>query len=363
MGANLVYFWMLTFANLANHEYYMNRCLHLAKLGAGHVAPNPMVGAVLVYNDIIIGEGYHQQFGGPHAEVNCLNSVSTENQGFITQSRLYVSLEPCAHFGKTAPCVQLIIRHKIPEVVIGCSDPFIKVNGLGIQQLREAGISVTENLLEKEAQELNKRFFCFHNNKRPYVFLKWAQSSDGFIAGPDFQKLAISNGYSQRYTHRMRAQEAAILVGTNTVIHDNPSLSTRYWPGKNPLKIIIDKELKVTEDAAVFTHASPLLVLNYSKEIKQGRVHFHKIPMEIDITYYLLSYLYEQNINSLIVEGGTRLLQSFINAQLWDEALIITNTDLLIGEGIAAPLLTGQKRKQQFSLFDDTLNIYKAARQ
>ena len=341
----------------------MNRCLQLAKLGAGHVAPNPMVGAVLVCNDVIIGEGYHQQFGGAHAEVNCINSVSLKNQSLIKQSALYVSLEPCAHFGKTAPCVDLIIKHNIPEVIIGCSDPFLQVNGQGIQKLKSAGIAVTENVLQKQAQEMNKRFFTFHEKKRPYVILKWAESSDGFIAKPGFEKIAISNEYSQRYTHRMRAQEAAIMVGTNTAIHDNPSLTNRYWPGKNPLKIIIDKQLKVDKNAEVFNNLSPLLVLNYIKEAQEGSVHYHKITGECNIPQYLLPYLYDHNINSLIVEGGTVLLQSFIDQKLWDEAVIIINKALVIGGGISAPLLAGQKMIDTLSLNDDTINIFKAARQ
>ena len=341
----------------------MNRCLQLAKLGAGYVAPNPMVGAVLLYDKTIIGEGYHQQFGGPHAEVNCINSVSVENQSLIEKSSLYVSLEPCAHFGKTAPCVDLIIQHNIPEVIIGCSDPFEKVNGQGIQKLKDAGISVIEGVLEKEAQDINKRFFTFHTQKRPYIILKWAQSSDGFIAKTGYEKIAISNNYSQRYTHRMRAQEAAILVGTTTAIHDNPSLTNRYWTGKNPLKIIIDKQLRVPLSADVFNNTSPLLVLNHLKEEQQGSVHYHKISMGASIPQYLNSYLYAHNINSLIVEGGTILLQSYINEKLWDEAVIITNDALMMSEGIAAPLLSAEKRIEKFSFSADHIQIFKAARQ
>lgn len=337
----------------------MNRCLQLAQLGAGYVAPNPMVGAVLLYNDIIIGEGYHQQFGGPHAEVNCINSVVVENKQFICKSIMYVSLEPCAHFGKTPPCADLIIQHQIPEVVIACRDSFEKVNGHGIQKLKEAGVSVTEGVLEKQAQELNKRFFTFHEKKRPYIFLKWAQSNDGFMAKQGFEKVAISNEISNRYTHRLRAHEAAIIVGTNTAIYDNPSLTGRLWSGKNPVRIIIDKQLRLPQEAAAFNENAPLIILNHIKEEKRDNIYFHKIDKNENMLNNLMQFLYENNLNSLIVEGGAVLLQSFIQQSLWDEAIVINNSTLNLGNGIVAPSLPLEKSVQHFSIYSDQIKLYR----
>ncbi len=351
------------FCLVTKHEYYMNRCLQLAKLGAGKVAPNPMVGAVLLHNGLIIGEGYHEQYGGPHAEVNCINSVAEQNKELIAASTLYVSLEPCAHFGKTPPCADLIIKNKIPHVVIACRDAFIKVNGHGIEKLKEAGIEVTEGILEKEAMQLNKRFFCFHKNKRPYIILKWAQSNDGFIAGPAYKQIAISNDYTNRFTHRLRSYEAAIIVGTNTAIYDNPSLTARWWPGKNPLRIIIDKQLRLPLDAEIFKDTSPIIILNNIKEEKQENIYFHKIAKSENMLNALLKLLYENNINSLIAEGGTFTLQSFINEGLWDEAIVITNSGLNITNGIAAPVLTNKILMESFTIFSDQVQVYKATAQ
>src|SRR5215207_8983700 len=225
-------------------EIYMHRCLELARLGSGSVAPNPMVGAVLVYKDMIIGEGYHQQYGEAHAEVNCLNSVRPEHQHLIEQSTLYVSLEPCAHYGKTPPCADLIIQKKIPEVVVGCCDPFIQVNGKGIEKLQSAAVNVTIGVLEEECKQLNKRFFGFHTVQRPYVILKWAQTADGKVAGNDYGRKRISNQQTNRIVHKWRSEETTVVVGTNTALYDDPALTTRLWAGKNPVRIVVDMHMR-----------------------------------------------------------------------------------------------------------------------
>ncbi len=350
---------MRIFAHLVKHELYMSRCLQLAKLGAGNVAPNPMVGAVLVYNDVIIGEGYHQQYGGPHAEVNCFDSVVQHMQAFISQSTLYVSLEPCSHFGKTPPCADLVIQNKVAKVVIACRDPFEKVNGAGIEKLKAAGIEVVEGILKKEAEELNKRFFTFHQKKRPYIFLKWAQTKDGFIAKPGFERLAISNALSNIFTHNMRAGEAAILVGTNTALHDNPALTTRHWPGRQPLRIVIDKHLKLPGGINLFSDDHPTVVINHLKQQQQGQIYFHKIAAEQDLLEQLMNYLYERKIQSLIVEGGSILLSSFVTRNMWDEAVIITNKKLSIQQGIKAPSLPADKFVTDMSILSDTIQRFR----
>ncbi len=317
----------------------MARCLQLAGLAVGLVAPNPMVGAVLVYKDQIIGEGYHQTYGGGHAEVNCLNSVAESDREFIPKSTLYVSLEPCAHFGKTPPCADLIIQEKIQQVVVACRDPFEKVNGRGIQLLKAAGIIVREGLLEVEALEINKRFFGFHKNKRPYIFLKWAQTADGFIAGSDHRPLKISNGCSDRWVHKMRSAEAAIMVGTQTALKDNPYLTTRLWTGTDAVRIVIDKQLRIPVDAAIYNNSSRVVVLNQVGDETVGNTRLVKFPEGDDVLGFLMNYLHQENINSLVVEGGNILLRSFLDAGLWDEAVVITNKTLYIKNGIpAAPI-------------------------
>ena len=336
----------------------MNRCLQLAKLGEGYAAPNPVVGAVLVHNDTIIGEGYHQQYGQAHAEVNCINSVAEDNRHLIAQSTLYVSLEPCAHFGKTPPCADLIVQHKIPAVVIACRDAFAKVNGLGIQKLKEAGIEVVVGILEKEALELNKRFFCFHQNKRPYIILKWAQTADGFIAKENYEAVAISNAYSNRWVHKLRATEMAIMIGTNTALHDKPSLTTRNWPGKNPVRIFIDKQLKTATNAALYKDDAAVIVVNELAEKQDGHIHFFKIDKEKAMLPQLMALLFEKNISSVVVEGGSRLLQSFADADLWDEAYVITNNNLHLSAGIAAVQLPKEKYSNSFHISSDTVDHY-----
>ena len=248
----------------------MHRCLELASLGMGNVAPNPMVGAVLVYDNRIIGEGYHMQFGGPHAEVNCINSVKPADRELISKSSLYVSLEPCNHFGKTPPCSDLIIKNRIPEVVIACTDPFEKVNGSGINKLMEAGVKVITGILEKNAISLNTRFFTFHQQKRPYIILKWAQSANKKISGKNGEPVRISHALTDRLVHRWRSEEAAIMVGTNTALKDNPSLTTRLWKGKNPIRIVVDNQLKIPSAFTLFNGEAPLIIFNHLHFIRSS---------------------------------------------------------------------------------------------
>ena len=317
----------------------MHRCLHLAQLGLGNTAPNPMVGALLVYKDRVIGEGYHRQYGQAHAEVNCINSVSIDDKQLIPESTLYVSLEPCAHFGKTPPCTNLIIGNKIPNVIIGCKDSFAGVDGKGIEKLKNAGINVIIGVLEKECLDLNKRFFTFHDLKRPYIILKWAQSNEGKIAAVDSLRTFISNELTNRRVHKWRSKEAAIMIGTNTALKDDPALTTRLWPGKNPLRLVIDKELKLPENLKLFDGSAETIVFNYLKTASEGNVHHLKLNRGENILKQVLAILYQKEIQSLFVEGGTKLLQSFIDESLWDEARIICNAQLSIKEGLEAPVL------------------------
>ena len=337
----------------------MNRCLELAQLGAGYTAPNPMVGALLVHENRIIGEGYHRQYGEPHAEVNCLNSVTEENKPLIAASTLYVSLEPCAHFGKTPPCADLIIKNNIPRVVIGCRDLFAEVNGLGIQKLKDAGIAVTTGVLEPAALELNRSFFCFHKKHRPYIILKWAQTADGFIAKKNYEAVSISNDITNRWVHKMRATTAAIMVGTNTALHDDPALTTRNWTGHNPVRIVIDKKLQIDKTAALFHNNAPVIILNELEEKEEAHTSYVKINNEKELLPQLMQLLFEKNINSLMVEGGSILLQSFIDRGLWDEAYSITNEQLYINEGIAAVQLPADKKVGESYLLTDRIDHYK----
>jgi diaminohydroxyphosphoribosylaminopyrimidine deaminase/5-amino-6-(5-phosphoribosylamino)uracil reductase len=336
----------------------MQRCLQLASLGAGNVAPNPMVGAVLVHNDVIIGEGYHRQHGKAHAEVNCINSVAEANKHLITNSILYVSLEPCAHFGKTPPCADLIIEYKIPTVVIGCSDHYHEVNGKGIAKLKAAGINVITGILEKEARDINKRFFTFHQLRRPYIILKWAQSNDLKIANADYSSIQISNEFSNRLVHKWRSEEGGIMVGTNTVLYDNPSLTTRLWQGNNPIRVVIDKKLQLPATHQLFSGEAKTIIFNCIKNEIAETVDYCKIDALQPALPQILHHLYLQNIQSVLVEGGAILLQSFIDSGLWDEARIISNNKMIVGKGIAAPVLNNKLLIQSERLGDDTINYY-----
>jgi diaminohydroxyphosphoribosylaminopyrimidine deaminase/5-amino-6-(5-phosphoribosylamino)uracil reductase len=321
----------------------MQRCLELAKLGAGNVAPNPMVGAILVNENRIIGEGYHEQYGKAHAEVNCINSVKDKDRYLIEKSTLYVSLEPCVHYGKTPPCADLIITNKIPNVFIGCRDSYEEVNGKGIEKLKAAGVNVVVEVVEKEALDLNKRFFTFHTKHRPYIILKWAQSKDGKIANADHSRVFISNEETNRLVHKWRSEEASILVGTNTALYDDPALTTRLWPGNNPVRLVIDKELKLPQSLQLFDGKVKTIVFNKLKHQQEENILYYQVKDETNNIKEILAALYKLKIQSVIVEGGTKLLQSFIDIDMWDEARVIVNNELLIGNGIAAPLLKGEE--------------------
>ncbi len=343
------------------HETYMRRCFQLAKLAAGNVAPNPMVGAVLVYNDCIIGEGYHQQYGKAHAEVNCINSVKEEDRQFISGATIYVSLEPCAHFGKTPPCADLIIQHSIPQVVIGCRDSYKEVAGKGIQKMQDAGISVTTGILDKEAIELNKQFFTFHEKQRPFIILKWAQTGDGKIGTDDDRRLLISNDYSNRLVHKWRSEVASILVGTNTGIKDNPSLTTRLWKGNSPVRLVIDKSLQLPKNSLLLDGAVKTIVFNSIKQVEEGNIHYYKLNDGGNFIPEMMETLFSLNIQSVMVEGGATLLQGFIDSGIWDEARVITNPQLQNVAGIAAPKLSGQIRTFSENIFSDTIDYFKKA--
>ena len=331
---------------LSAEEIYMQRCIQLALLGQDKVAPNPMVGSVLVYYNRIIGEGYHQQYGKAHAEVNCMNSVKDADKPFINQSTLYVSLEPCAHFGKTPPCTDLIIRNKIPKIIIGCRDPFEAVNGKGIEKLLAAGIQVTIGILEDSCKELNKRFFTFHTKNRPYILLKWAETANHFIGNNTPERLFISSDTTNKLVHKWRSEEAAILVGTNTALLDNPSLSNRLWTGKQPIRLVIDKKLKLPKTSILFDKKVLTIVFNFllQEEIEKNLLYY-KLDKNKDVLPQIMEACYQLNIQSILVEGGRKTLQSFINTNLWDEARVITNRQLLADEGVSSPILFNTKHK------------------
>jgi diaminohydroxyphosphoribosylaminopyrimidine deaminase/5-amino-6-(5-phosphoribosylamino)uracil reductase len=323
-----------------NNEYYMQRCIELAEKGRGYAAPNPLVGCVIVHDSKIIGEGYHAMFGSYHAEVNAINSV--KDKSVLTKSILYVTLEPCSHFGKTPPCTDLIIQHGIPEVIIGCKDPFEKVSGKGIKKLKAAGIKVYTGVLEKECRFMNRRFLVFHEQKRPYIILKWASSKDGFIAPKNKKKKGkihwISNEYARILSHKWRSEEAAIMVGTTTAEKDNPELTVRNWTGKNPVRIVIDKNLRLNSSLHLFDKKVRTIVFTSNNKRSTENLEFVKINFESGVLTHILNHLYMKNIQSLIVEGGTILLQSFIENKLWDEARVFMSDGLLY-EGIKAPLI------------------------
>ena len=338
----------------------MRRCLQLAALGAGQVAPNPMVGSVLVHDGRIIGEGYHRQYGDLHAEPNCINSVPAELQHLIPQSTIYVSLEPCAHFGKTPPCADLIIRHSIPKVVVGIRDPFEAVNGKGIEKLKAAGVEVVQGILEEDCREINKRFFTFHTQQRPYIVLKWAQTADGFIA-PIHQeeRLLISNEFTNRLVHKWRSEEASILVGTNTAMQDDPSLTNRLWAGKNPVRLLVDKQLKLPCSLQLFNQQVSTVVFNEAKEEAQGNLRYYKLDGGENLPAQIGKALYQLNLQSVLIEGGAQLLQSFIDADFYDEIRLIENTSLRIGNGRAAPRFSPLPLQETMELKADRISIFR----
>jgi len=324
---------------MQNEEFFMQRCIELASKTMGCASPNPMVGSVIVYNNKIIGEGYHEKYGSHHAEVNAINSV--KDKSLLLKSTLYVNLEPCAHFGKTPPCSDLIIQNKIPEVVIGCVDTFSEVSGKGIERMRSVGIDVKVGVLENESRELNKRFFTFHEKKRPYIILKWAESKDRFIAPKNQTKpFWMTSSESKKLAHKWRAEEDAILVGRITAEKDNPSLTVREVEGSNPIRIIIDKDLKLSADFNLFNNDAKTIVFNQLKSEENNSNNYIKINFH-NLTKNILQELHKQNIQSIIIEGGTKTLQSFIDKNLWDEARIFT-TKKTLTEGVKPPTIEGE---------------------
>ncbi len=329
-----------------------------------------MVGSVVVHNNKIIGEGWHQKAGEAHAEVNAINAV--EDQNLLKDATIYVSLEPCSHFGKTPPCSDLIIAKGIKKVVIGTVDPFSEVSGRGIKKLLEAGCEVLVGILEKECQELNKRFFTFHLKKRPYIILKWAQSEDGFIApviqNPEERKpVWITNKYSSQLVHKWRSEEQAIMVGTNTAVADNPKLNTRTWTGNSPVRVVIDQHLRVPEDSALFDKSIKTVVicsekslqekLEQQKENQHKNLIFESADFDLNFAPELSRILHEQELHSVIIEGGTQTLQTFINENLWDEARVFTG-EVQFGKGVKAPEFSGKLISEE-KIASDTLKIYR----
>lgn len=350
------------------HEQYMHRCLQLAEMAAGFVAPNPMVGAVLVYENRIIGEGYHMQYGQAHAEVNCINSVSKKDEHLISRSTIYVSLEPCAHFGKTPPCADLIIAKKIPKVVVGCRDPFKQVDGKGIEKLQAANIEVTVGVLEKECKELNKRFFTFHTKHRPYIVLKWAQTANKKIAADFSNRLHITNTTTNKLVHKWRSEEAAILIGTNTALYDDPELTNRLWHGKSPVRLVVDMYLRLPHTLKIFDGKQPTIIFNtlqHSEDVFKilpppggVREGLYQVAEQVSIIHQILNACYQNNIQSILVEGGAKLLESFIDEGLWDEAKIITNESLTVAQGLSAPDLGEAQLQHSEKIFNDRIDYY-----
>ncbi|CAL2077934.1 Diaminohydroxyphosphoribosylaminopyrimidine deaminase / 5-amino-6-(5-phosphoribosylamino)uracil reductase [Tenacibaculum sp. 190524A02b] len=345
-----------------NHEKYIQRCLQLAKNGIGTTRPNPSVGAVIVYDNKIIGEGYTSPYGGPHAEVNAINSV--KNQDLLKKSTIYVTLEPCSHHGKTPPCADLIIEKKIPKVVIGCLDTNSLVAGKGIERLKKAGCNVVVGVLEEECFNQHKRFFAVQNKQRPYIILKWAESKDGFIA-PETKDsrnpVWISNSYSQQLVHKFRAEEHAILVGTNTVLDDNPKLNVRSWYGNNPVRIILDRELKIPKNSNVFDASIKTIVLKQiDKENNLSlseKIIVESIDFAQELSNQICEVLQKYKIQSVIIEGGRQTIQTFIDANLWDEAYVFIGNSKL-KKGVEKPNISALQIEEK-KIDNDILRIYK----
>ncbi len=331
---------------MSKHERYMKRCIDIAKNGLGSTRPNPMVGCVIVHNNTVIAEGYTSAYGGNHAEVNAITAVANKTR--LKQATLYVTLEPCSHYGKTPPCADLIIQYQIPHVVIGCLDNNVLVAGKGVKKLEEAGLKVTVGILEAQCKAHHKRFFTFHNKKRPYIILKWAQTEDGFIAPKtktEQKPVWITNSISRQLVHKWRTEEQAILTGINTVLQDNPKLTARDWAGQNPIRLVLDQHLKLPKNASIFNQEAKTIILS------NKNINFSK-----PIAQQICQYLFKHNITSVIIEGGLQTLQTFINENLWDEARVFTSTTKFY-QGTKAPVFFGKLRSKT-SIINDTLKFY-----
>jgi diaminohydroxyphosphoribosylaminopyrimidine deaminase / 5-amino-6-(5-phosphoribosylamino)uracil reductase len=344
---------------MLDNEKYMQRCFQLALNGLGNVAPNPLVGCVIVNKGEIIGEGYHQKYGEAHAEVNAINSV--KDKSLLANSTVYVNLEPCAHFGKTPPCADLLVKHNVKEVVISNSDPNPKVAGKGVEILKAAGIKVITGILENEGWDINKRFFTNIVKSRPYIILKWAQSIDGYIdkhrKENEKGQFAISNELSKMLVHKWRSEETSIMVGSNTALNDNPQLNVRLWKGKDPIRIVIDRDLKLPSHLHLFDNSIPTIVFTEKAANIQNATEFIKIDFA-DLPQEVMSHLHQKNISSVIIEGGAKLLNSFISSGLWDEARVFTATKKSIHQGVSAPVLNCREIYSE-NLDDDILKIYR----
>lgn len=344
---------------MKTHEFYIKRCIELAKNGLGTTYPNPMVGSVIVYNDEIIGEGWHRKSGEAHAEVNAINSV--KNKSLLSKSTIYVSLEPCSHFGKTPPCCDLIIKNKIPNVVVGTIDSFAKVSGNGIKKLIESGKNVIVGVLENDCIELNKRFFTFHEQKRPYIILKWAETQDRFIAPVSKDKkepVWITNEISRQLVHKWRSEEQAILIGTQTVLDDNPKLNVRDWTGNNPTRIVLDRIGKISDKHNLKDKKVKTIVITEQENLpSSNNLIYENCIFDNNLVHSICEILCKNEILSVIIEGGRQTIQSFIDANLWDEARIFKG-QISFGEGTKSPKIDFKNSEKAFILDDELIKIY-----
>ena len=343
--------WM-DFPVAHSHEAYMKRAIELAKNGSGHVSPNPLVGCVIVHGGTIVGEGWHKKYGGPHAEVHAVESVTDKR--ILSESTLYVNLEPCSHTGKTPPCADMIISHKIGKVVIANGDSNPLVAGAGIKKLRNAGVTVITDVLAREGQDLNNRFFTYMEKRRPRIILKWAETADGFIARKNNDSKWISNEYSRQLVHKWRSEEDAVMVASGTAWYDNPMLNVRDWTGRDPVRIVIDRHLKLGANLNIFNRQQRTICYNLVKNDQSENLEFVQLGKENFLTS-LMEDLYRKKIQSVIVEGGGQLLGSFIEANLWDEARIFISP-LKFEKGIPAPHISGVV-KENMKLDKDWLKV------
>lgn len=336
-----------------SHQKFMLRALELAELGRGATSPNPMVGCVIVHEGKVIGEGYHEIYGGPHAEPNAIQSV--QNKNLLPESTVYVTLEPCAHWGKTPPCANLLVEKQVKKVVVGALDSNPLVGGKGIQILRDAGIEVVTGILSDKIRNQNRRFFTYIEKKRPYILLKWAQTEDGFIARENYDSKWISSQYSRQLVHKWRSEEDAIMVGTLTAQYDNPKLNVRDWEGKNPVRVVIDRKLLLNPDLYLFDQSQATFCYNQIQEKTEGSLQHVKMEEGFDVEA-VLSDLYHKKIQSILVEGGAQLLKKFIEKELWDEARVFTG-NIAFGQGITAPKLTGVLQ-EEINIMGDKLQVF-----
>jgi len=338
-------------------EHFIRRCLALAAGSKGYTAPNPMVGAVLVHDGRIIGEGFHERYGAAHAEINCLQSVRDEDKHLISKSTMYVSLEPCAHYGHTPPCAIRLVKEKVQEVIVCNNDPFAQVDGKGFDILRQHHIRTESGILEASGLWVNRRFFCFHQQQRPYVILKWAQTQQGFFAPLNRTRYQMSNRHSQQLVHKWRTEEAAVLVGTQTALNDDPQLTARLWNGKQPLRIVIDKNLSLPKSLRIYNGDAATWIINASKQATEGNITYLQLDFQQDLLQQLLHKLHDEKVLSLIVEGGATLLTGFIEKGIWDEARVF-ETENVLKEGINAPLLKDTNHAFTSSIQTDRLHLY-----